>query len=260
MVKISQKNILFGLVFAFIFTVGIFNVSFSKVDYALKIEISGAGKVVPIGYKEGDYISGSDIFCVKKADGSYEDSDHCVYYGEASQNYFKISLKAKTTSDEYQFVKWVGNCDRSGALKYSPISECVAKGVWGKKITAVFQKKAKIVKNDESSVLVTVKKTGEGFGKIISLKTSGYGAMSGDGKVNCKGSCTAVYKNCSTGEDGSKNCGTVYFKAIPDANSTFSDWGDGCVSFENEKDQCQAVLDGNKTISAKFNKKDSSEK
>src|SRR3989338_1010170 len=119
-----------------------------------------------------------------------------------------------------------------------------------KTVSATFNKKGSA---NKETVSVSVRKTGKGVGKVVSINSSGK-EISG---INCGSNCSENYEQICEITAGVRGTGTgcslAYFRAVAEKGSTFSGWGGGCLTFKNVKDQCYVTLDGDKTINASFN-------
>jgi len=206
--------------------------SSSVQQYTLKVKISGAGQV-----------SGGGIKCKKSTEGKYSEGGNWTCSVKINKG-AEVTLYSSEPSTQYKFATWADDC-----RAFQKSTSCNFKMSGNKTVSATFNKKGTA---DKESVSVSVRKTGKGVGKIVSINYSGK-EISG---INCGSNCSENYeKNCVTDIEryGGDSCATVYFRAVAEKGSTFSGWGGDCLTFKNEKDQCYVILDGNKTINANFN-------
>ena len=206
--------------------------SSSVQQYTLKVKISGAGKV-----------SGGDINCVKTAEGKYKEGSQGICDVKINKG-AQVTLTVATPSTQYEFATWAEDCRSAGK-----ISSCTIKMTGNKTVSATFNKKGSV---NKETVSVSVRKTGKGVGKVISVYATGENSGKEDGRINCGSNCSENYEKICENTEGGRGCSLAYFKAVAEKGSTFSGWGN-CITFKNEKDQCYVYLDGDKTINANFN-------
>ena len=201
--------------------------SSSVQQYTLKVKISGAGKIMsdPTG-----------IDCKKDSKG--KSSGVCSIKVNKDES---VTLDASPNLS-YEFGIWGDACKGKGSSQ-----TCVVKIGSNKTVSATFNKKGSANKETAS---VSVRKTGKGVGKVVSINSSGK-EISG---INCGSNCSENYEKICENTEGGRGCSLAYFRAVAEKGSTFSGWGGGCLTFKNVKDQCYVHLDGNKTINANFNK------
>ena len=208
--------------------------SSSVQQYTLKVKISGAGKITSSG--------GSGVInCKRSIDskGKGETNGDCSVKFNKGES---VTLTPSTPSTQYEFGTWAEDC-RSA----QKVTSCTIKMSGNKTVSATFNAKGK---TGENKVTVSVRKTGKGVGKVVSINSSEK-EISG---INCGSNCSENYKQyCENSMEGDRHCGMAYFKVVAEKGSTFSGWGGDCLTFKNEKDQCYVILDGNKTIKANFN-------
>lgn len=205
--------------------------SSSAQQYTLKVKISGAGKIMS---------NPTNIDCKKDSSGS--SSGTCSIKVNKDES---ITLDA-SPNPSYEFGVWGDACRGKGSSQ-----TCVVKMGSDKTVSATFNAKGK---TGENIVTVSVRKTGAGVGKVVSIISAGKNSGKEDGAINCGSNCSQNYKQyCENSVEGDRRCGTAYFKAIAEKGSTFSGWGGDCLTFKGVKDQCYVVLDGAKTINANFN-------
>ena len=210
--------------------------SSSVQQYTLKVKISGAGKITSSG--------GSGVISCKRSldsKGKGETSGDCSVKFNKGES---VTLTPSTPSTQYEFATWAEDCRSSQS-----ITSCTIKMTGNKTVSATFNKKSK---TDKETVAVSVRKTGKGVGKIISVYSGGENSGKEDGRINCGSNCSENYEKICENTEGGRGCSLAYFKAVAEKGSTFSGWG-GCLTFKNEKDQCYVALDKNKTITANFN-------
>lgn len=233
-VNSSGKNATYGDLKSFTTSGGSSSSSSSVQQYTLKVKISGAGKIMSSG--------GSGVVnCKKSVDsgGKFEISGDCSVKFNKGES---VILTPSTPSSKYEFATWAEDCRSAQKL-----SSCTIKMSGDKTVSATFNKKSG---SSENTTTVSVRKTGKGVGKVISMNSRG-GNLAG---INCGNDCSENFKQyCETVTEGSRRCGMVYFKATAEKGSTFSGWGGDCLTFKNEKDQCYVILDGEKSITANFN-------
>ena len=213
---------------------GVSSSSSSVQQYTLKVKISGAGKITSSG-------GSSVINCKKSVDskGKTEITGSCSIKFNKGES---VTLTPLTPSAQYEFATWAEDCRSAQKL-----SSCTIKMSGNKTVSATFNKKAG---SGEETAAVSVRKTGKGSGKVVSMTSTGKN-MSG---INCGNDCSENFKQyCDFEVEGNRRCGTVYFKATAEKGSTFGGWGGDCLTFKNEKDQCYVILDGAKTVNASFN-------
>ncbi|KKT20997.1 MAG: hypothetical protein UW04_C0014G0013 [Parcubacteria group bacterium GW2011_GWB1_43_8] len=209
--------------------------SSSVQQYTLKVKISGAGKITSSG--------GSSVINCKRSVDSKGNAETAT--GDCSIKLNKgesVTLTPSTPSTQYEFATWADDCRGSQG-----ITSCTIKMSGNKTVSATFNKKGSA---DKETVTVSVRKTGKGVGKIISINNSGEQI----GGINCGNNCSENYeKTCGNNRYGQQSCNAIYFKAVAEKGSIFSGWGGGCLTFKGVKDQCYVQLSGNKTITANFN-------
>src|SRR3989338_811036 len=215
---------------------GVSSSSSSVQQYTLNVKISGGGKITSSG--------GSGVIeCLRKIDskGKGATSGDCsVKFNEGES----VTLTPSTPSTKYEFATWADDC-RSA----QKVTSCAIIMSGNKTVSATFNKKGA----GGDSADVSVRKTGEGVGKVVSIYYTGKNSGKEDGKINCGSDCSENYlKNCNDYGYGSDRCALVYFKAVPEKGSTFGGWGGDCLTFKNVKDKCYVHLDRNKTVNARF--------
>ena len=204
--------------------------SSSVQQYTLKVKISGAGKIMsnPTG-----------VTCKKDSNG--KSSGVCSIKVNKDES---VTLDASPNTS-YEFGVWGDACKGKGSSQ-----TCVVKIDSNKTVSATFNKKGSA---DKETASVSVRKTGKGVGKVVSINSSGK-EISG---INCGSNCSENYEQICEITAGGRGTGTgcslAYFRAVAEKGSTFSGWGGGCLTFKNVKDQCYVHLDGDKTINANFN-------
>lgn len=210
--------------------------SSSVQQYTLKVKISGAGQ-----------ISGGGINCKKSAEGKYSEGGNWACNVKVNKG-AEVTLYISEPSAQYSFATWADDC-----RSFQKATSCNFKMNGDKTVSATFNKKAG---SGENTATVSVRKTGSGVGKVVSIVSAGKNSGKEDGAINCGNNCSENYKQyCENSVEGDRRCGTAYFKAIAEKGSTFSGWGGDCLTFpqDKNKDQCYVILDGAKTINASFN-------
>ena len=212
--------------------------SSSVQQYTLKVKISGAGKITSSG--------GSSVINCKRAVDSKGNAETTT--GDCSVKLNKgesVTLTPLTPSTQYEFATWAEDCRSAGK-----ISSCTIKMTGNKTVSATFNKKGSV---NKETVSVSVRKTGKGVGKVISVYATGENSGKEDGRINCGSNCSENYEKICENTEGGRGCSLAYFKAVAEKGSTFSGWGGGCLTFKGVKDQCYVHLDKAKTITANFN-------
>jgi len=214
--------------------------SSSVQQYTLKVKVTGAGQIK--GYLSEDGSEEKIIDCKKKTDGKLDDGNKtCTAKIDSGKS---VRLEITNSSTQYEFAIWADNC------RGKTIGGCTLTMTGNKTVSATFNKKGSA---DKETVSVSVRKTGKGIGKIISVYSSGENSGKEDGRINCGNNCSENYEKICENTEGGRGCSLAYFKAVAEKGSTFSGWGGGCLTFKNVKDQCYVHLDGDKTINANFN-------
>src|SRR3989344_1801397 len=213
--------------------------SSSVQQYTLKVKVTGAGQIK--GYLSEDGSEEKIIDCKKNTDGKLHDGNKtCTAKIDSGKS---VRLEITNSSTQYEFAIWADNC------RGKTIGGCTLTMTGNKTVSATFNKKGSA---DKETVSVSVRKTGKGIGKIISVYSSGENSGKEDGRINCGNNCSENYEKICENTEGGRGCSLAYFKAVAEKGSTFSGWGN-CITFKNEKDQCYVYLDGDKTINANFN-------
>jgi len=210
--------------------------SSSVQQYTLKVKISGAGKITSSG--------GSGVINCKR---TVDSKGKTEIGGDCSVKFNKgesVILTPSTPSTQYEFATWADDCRAA-----QKVTSCTIKMSGNKTVSATFNKKGSA---NKETVSVSVRKTGKGVGKVVSINSSGK-EISG---INCGSNCSENYEQICEITAGGRGTGTgcslAYFRAVAEKGSTFSGWGGGCLTFKNVKDQCYVTLDGDKTINASF--------
>lgn len=211
--------------------------------YTLKVKISGAGKITSSG-------GSKNVNCKKTIDsnGKTDVEGICTVKIEKGDS---VTLSSLTPNTKYAFAIWGDDCRTAQSA-----TSCTIRMTKDKTVSATFNKKA-----TEASVTISVIKTGSGDGEVVTIYNTGSNSGKEDGRINCGTDCSENFEtNCeNAGRDQRLQCGSVYFKAIPEKGSTFGGWSENCSTFEKKTEkslgesECYVYLDGGRQITARFN-------
>ena len=112
-----------------------------------------------------------------------------------------MTLTPSTPSTQYEFATWAEDCRSAQKL-----SSCTIKMSGNKTVSATFNKKAG---SGEETAAVSVRKTGKGSGKVVSMTSTGKN-MSG---INCGNDCSENFKQyCDFEWKGTEDAGRFTLK------------------------------------------------
>ena len=204
----------------------------------MKVEISKPGLIVG---KVGDI---RVIDCQKKPSSKGREKGKDVIEGTCSAKIEKdkvVSLVSAPSNVNYRFATWADACQ----LFYQGTS-CQITMDGNKTVSANFN----LIEG--GNIDVSVRKTGLGFGKVVSIE---------DSKINCGSKCSGSYESkfSTLADHGGEGFEYASFKAVPERGSSFVGWRGGDCLKSTRKDMrkyinvCYVTLSGgNKIIVADF--------
>jgi len=217
--------------------------SSSVQQHTLEVKISGIGKIAITSGSRSKY-------CVRKIDlrGKEKISGDCsVKFNEGES----VTLTPSIPDTRYEFATWADACRGSEG-----ITSCTITMSDNKTVSATFNKRI----GGESVAAISVRKAGNGAGKVVSLYYIGKNSGEEDGRINCGSDCSENYgTSCGYYYDGQELCETLYLKAVAEEGSYFKGWKGACEYVykrgnRGKAEECYVTLKKPMTIIAEFKK------
>ena len=202
--------------------------SSSVQQHTLEVKISGIGKIAITSGSRSKY-------CVRKIDlrGKEKISGDCnVKFNEGES----VTLTPSIPDTRYEFATWADACRGSEG-----ITSCTITMSDNKTVSATFNKRI----GGESVAAISVRKAGNGAGKVVSLYYIGKNSGEEDGRINCGSDCSENYgTSCGYYYDGQELCETLYLKAVAEEGSYFKGWKGACEVYKrgNKEKQGNVML------------------
>ena len=215
--------------------------SSSVQQHTLEVKISGIGKIAITSGSRSKY-------CVRKIDlrGKEKISGDCsVKFNEGES----VTLAPSIPDTRYEFATWADACRGSEG-----ITSCTITMSDNKTVSATFNKRI----GGESVAAISVRKAGNGAGKVVSLYYIGRNSGEEDGRINCGSDCSENYGVSCGDYNGQELCETLYLKAVAEEGSYFKGWKGACEVYKRgnkeKAGECYVTLKKPMTIIAEFKK------